>query len=39
MKNYETPKIELVEFSDADILTASVGSGFPLLPGSEEPEV
>ena len=35
MKNYETPKIELVVFSESDILTASVGAGFPLLPGEE----
>ena len=39
MKKYETPKVELVEFSESDILTTSVGPGFPLLPGTEEPEV
>ena len=30
MKNYETPKMELVELSESDILTAS--NGTPLLP-------
>ena len=30
MKNYETPKMELVELSENDILTAS--NGTPLLP-------
>ena len=30
MKNYETPKMELVELSECDILTAS--NGTPLLP-------
>ena len=39
MKDYKAPKIELVEFSESDILTTSVGPGFPLLPGTEEPEV
>ena len=36
MKNYESPSIELVELEQTDILTASVGAGFPLLPGEEE---
>ena len=38
MKNYETPKMELVELSECDILTAS--NGTPLLPytGCEEGE-
>ena len=35
MKNYEAPTMELIELSAADILTASVGSGLPLLPGEE----
>ncbi len=30
MKNYETPKMELMELSECDILTAS--NGTPLLP-------
>ena len=34
MKNYETPKIELVEFSESDIVRTS--GGLPLLPGEEE---
>ena len=28
-RNYEEPKLELVEFSDADILTASASDPFP----------
>ena len=32
MKNYETPKMELMELSECDILTAS--NGTPLLPYS-----
>ena len=34
MKNYETPKIELVELCDSDIVRTS--GGLPLLPGEEE---
>ena len=34
MKNYETPRIELVEFSESDIVRTS--GGLPLLPGEEE---
>ena len=36
MKTYESPKMELLEFSESDILTASQGGGLPLLPGEEE---
>ena len=34
MKHYETPKIELVELRDSDIVRTS--GGLPLLPGEEE---
>ena len=34
MKTYETPKIELVELTDSDIVRTS--GGLPLLPGEEE---
>ena len=34
MKAYEMPKIELVEFSESDIVRTS--GGLPLLPGEEE---
>ena len=34
MKNYESPSLELVSFSDADIVRTS--GGLPLLPGEEE---
>ena len=34
MKVYEMPKIELVEFSESDIVRTS--GGLPLLPGEEE---
>ena len=32
MKNYETPKAELLELTESDVLTAS--NGTPLLPYS-----
>ena len=34
MKIYETPMVELVEFSESDIVRTS--GGLPFLPGEEE---